>query len=90
MSAILEPPAPAAKAGKSTSTPSPEQAAAQAERLLTGKQLASRLGVSLRTVEQWSSTGVITKIRIGSRFTRYRLHKVQAALDRYETAVLKK
>ena len=88
MSAILEPPAPAAKAGKVTLTP--EQAAAQAERLLTGPQLARILGVSLRTVEQWSSTGVIPKIRIGTRFTRYRLHKVRAAIDRHETAVLKK
>lgn len=91
MNATLEPPAPAAKAGKATSTLSPEQAGAQAERLLlTGKQLAARLGVSLRTVEQWSSTGVIPKLLLSARMTRYQLPKVLAALERYQTATLKK
>lgn len=90
MSATLEPPAPAARPGRTKSTLTPEQVAAQAERLLTGKQIASWLGVSLRTVEQWASTGVIPKIRIGTRFTRYQLFRVQAALSRYETATLKK
>ena len=57
--------------------------------LLTGKQLAATLGVSLRLVEKWSSTGVIPKLTPSPRMSRYQLHKVIAALERYETATLK-
>ena len=58
--------------------------------LLTGRQLASHLGVSLRLVEKWSASGVIPKLVISSRMTRYQLPKVIAALEQYETATVRK
>lgn len=58
--------------------------------LLTGRELASRLGVSQRVIEKWSSTGVIPKLCLGSRMTRYELPAVLAALRQYQTATLRK
>ena len=88
MTATAEPlPPPAISAGETSLTA--ERAGVEAERLLlTGKQLASRLGVSLRTVEQWSSTWVIPKLVLSTRMTRYQLPKVLAGLERYQTATL--
>lgn len=87
MNATLEP-ASVVHSGKTPLTG--EQTAAHAKLLFTGRELASRLGVSLRTVEQWSSTGVIPKLVLSTRMTRYQLPKVLAALEKYQTATLKK
>ena len=57
--------------------------------LLTGRELASRLGVSLRMVEKWAATGVIPQLSLSPRLKRYELPAVLTALRRYETATLK-
>ena len=57
--------------------------------LLTGRELAGRLGVSLRMVEKWAATGVIPQLSLSPRLKRYELPAVLSALRQYETATLK-
>ena len=57
--------------------------------LLSGRELASRLGVSLRMVEKWAATGVIPQLSLSPRLKRYELPAVLSALRQYETATLK-
>ena len=57
--------------------------------LLTGRELASRLGVSHRKIEDWTATGVIPALRLSPRMVRYELPAVLAALRQYQTATLK-
>lgn len=70
-------------AGLTSSLPS------ESKLLLNGKELAAKLGVSLRLIEKWSANGVIPKLVVSSRFTRYQLPKVLTALEQYEAATLK-
>ncbi|RJO67140.1 MAG: DNA-binding protein [Myxococcales bacterium] len=51
------------------------------DRLLTPKQLAAFLQVSLRTIQSLTSTGVIPCVRIGRKLPRYRLDFVVDALE---------
>ena len=67
----------------------PIPAALAGKLLLTGRELASRLGVSLRMIEKWSATGVIPQLSLSPRMKRYELPAVLSALRQYETATLK-
>ena len=49
-------------------------------KILTRKETANILGVSLPTLNEWTKTGVIQGTRIGSR-VRYRMSDVEAALQ---------
>lgn len=52
--------------------------------LLTRAQVAGILGISLPTLNEWTKTGVIPALRIGSR-VRYKKPDVYAALKEVET-----
>lgn len=52
--------------------------------LLTTVQLAAKLGVSPRTIQNWSAANVIPKIKIG-KVCRFDLGKVKAALEAIST-----
>ena len=54
------------------------------KRLLSKKELASVLGVSTRTIENWLAEKRIPQLRLSARLTRFCLRKVEAALARYE------
>lgn len=49
--------------------------------LLTGEQLAERLGVKPRTVKQWLHAGFIPAIRLTPKVIRYNLDNVVEALQ---------
>jgi excisionase family DNA binding protein len=59
----------------------PEQAE---PRLLSKRQLATALGVSPRTIENWLAARRIPWLRLSARLTRFNLARVEAALARYE------
>lgn len=52
--------------------------------LLSKRQLASALGVSERTIDNWIAHKRIPRLRISARLTRFQLPKVEAALAKYE------
>ena len=54
------------------------------KRLLSKRELAAALGVSLRTIENWLSEKRIPQLRLSRRLTRFSLPRVEAALARYE------
>jgi predicted site-specific integrase-resolvase len=56
------------------------------ETLLNSEQLASRLGVKPRTVQQWQQDGLIPAIRLTPKVIRYDLHEVVASLQERQTA----
>jgi excisionase family DNA binding protein len=71
-----------------SATPVPTPAAASPSpqapvELLTQRQLAQRLGVSLRTVASWAHNRVVPMIKIRG-FCRFDFAKVQAVLLRHE------
>lgn len=51
---------------------------ADAEQLLTPRQVAARLNVSRSTVSRWSIDGTLTPVRIGNNVVRYRRADVEA------------
>ena len=51
--------------------------------LLTPEQLARRLGISRRSLSNWTRDGLLPMIKIG-RVCRFDFAKVSAALERYE------
>lgn len=67
-----------------------ETAGAQAKLLLTKKELAAVLPMPVRSIERLVSKGVLPCHRITPRMVRFRLSAVLAALDRYQTATLRK
>ena len=54
------------------------------KRLLSKRELAAILGVSQRTIENWTAEKRIPRLRLSARLTRFSLPKVEAALNRYE------
>jgi excisionase family DNA binding protein len=52
--------------------------------LLTRKQAAKLLGVSLVTIQDWTKTGKITGYRIASRI-RYKRHELETSLSQIKT-----
>lgn len=52
--------------------------------LLTRKQAAKLLGVSLVTIQDWTKTGKITGYRIASRI-RYKRHELETSLAQIRT-----
>jgi excisionase family DNA binding protein len=62
------------------STPAQETAL-----LLKPKQLARRLGISRRTLSNWTQNKTVPMIKIG-RFCRFEFDKVWAALQKHEQA----
>jgi excisionase family DNA binding protein len=64
---------------KTTSTPQPVN-----NELLTRKQVATLLGISLVTLHDWTKRGIIPALRIGTRI-RFKQVDVMAALQQIET-----
>lgn len=56
----------------------------QETELLTRKQAAKLLGVSLPTIQDWTKTGKITGYRIASRI-RYKRHELETSLSQIKT-----
>src|SRR4030095_7893072 len=56
----------------------------QEDELITRKQAAKLLGVSLVTINDWTKTGKITGYRIASRI-RYKKSEVEASLAQIKT-----
>jgi excisionase family DNA binding protein len=54
------------------------------KQLLSKPELAGLLGVSERTIENWTAERRIPRLRLSARLTRFSLPKVEAALARYE------
>lgn len=55
--------------------------------LLTQDQLARRLGISRRTLHSWVREGTVPMIKVRG-FCRFQYHKVLAALQQHEQAVV--
>ncbi len=55
-----------------------------AKHLLSKRELATTVGVSPRTIDNWVAQRRIPRLRFSSRLTRFDLNKVEAALSRYE------
>ncbi|MFZ2276863.1 MAG: helix-turn-helix domain-containing protein [Prosthecobacter sp.] len=74
-----------------TTTPLPPQtsstAAAASGELLTQDQLARRLGISRRTLHTWIRHKTVPMIKVRG-FCRFEFHKVLAALQQHEQAVV--
>jgi excisionase family DNA binding protein len=49
------------------------------DRLLTRKQVAERLGISLPTLNLWTKEGIVPAVRLNSS-VRYRMADVEAAM----------
>lgn len=58
--------------------------------LLTATELASHIGVTRRTIGNWTRDRVIPYYRVGPRLLRFDLAKVQAALEFYERGAVAK
>lgn len=54
------------------------------QHLLSRHELALSLGVSLKTVERWTSRRMIPFLRLSIRLIKYDLARVRAALEKYE------
>ena len=54
------------------------------KQLLSKRELATVLGISERTIENWLAEKRIPRLRLSARLTRFSLPKVEAALNRYE------
>jgi excisionase family DNA binding protein len=54
------------------------------KRLLSKRELAAVLNVSERTIDNWLVQKRIPRLRLSNRLTRFKLSKVEAALERYE------
>jgi len=54
--------------------------------LLTAEQLAKRLGVRPRTVNEWLRAGLIPATRLTPKVIRYDLEQVVTALEQREKA----
>jgi excisionase family DNA binding protein len=52
--------------------------------LLSKRQVALAIGVSLRTIDNWMAQKRIPFIRLSARLVRFNLDRVIAALARYE------
>jgi excisionase family DNA binding protein len=50
------------------------------DRLLTRKQVAERLGISLPTLNLWTKEGIVPAVRLNSS-VRYRMADVEAAMQ---------
>lgn len=57
--------------------------------LLTRKEAAKLLGVSLPTLNEWSKSGIITGYRISTR-VRYKRSELETSLNQMQTSKLKK
>lgn len=53
--------------------------------LISRKEAAKILGISLPTLNQWSKEGIILSYRIKSR-VRYKKHEIEKALTKVKTA----
>jgi predicted DNA-binding transcriptional regulator AlpA len=47
------------------------------ERLLTRRELANRWSCSTETVKRKTAAGILTPVRFGLRFVRYRLSEIE-------------
>jgi excisionase family DNA binding protein len=70
-----------------TTTPLPQTTSAAARELLTQEQLADRLGISRRTLHTWIRHKTVPMIKVRG-FCRFEYHKVLAALQQHEQAVV--
>jgi excisionase family DNA binding protein len=50
--------------------------------LLTPEEVAETLRISVRTVRRMAASGLLERVRIGHRTTRYRATEVAALIDR--------
>ncbi len=57
--------------------------------LLTREQLAETLGMTVRQVRHFTSTGKIPVVRLGHSFVRYRLESVMKAIAAAEVPAVK-
>jgi excisionase family DNA binding protein len=53
-------------------------------RLLTDKEVAEKLHVSVRSVIDWRNSGKLPFLRIGGRSIRYRAESIAALLEKLE------
>ena len=58
--------------------------------LVSGPELASRLGVSIKTIERWVRQRLIPSYRLGRKCTRYDVTAVLAALEKFQRPALKR
>jgi len=54
------------------------------QHLLSRHELALSFGVSLKTIERWTSRRMIPFLRLSPRLIKYDLARVRAALEKYE------
>jgi excisionase family DNA binding protein len=59
----------------------PVSAAQRIDALLSPQEVAALLGVSPRTVRRLANEGVVTRVRIGHRTSRYTRRSVLALID---------
>lgn len=57
--------------------------------LLRRREIASKCGVSPRTIDDWQKKGVIPFLRLGKRCIRFDLSRVLKALDRFTVQEVK-
>ena len=70
--------------GASTISPCNDGNESIPRKFLCKRELASVLGISERTIENWLAKKLIPQLRFSPRLTRFSLPKVLAALGRYE------
>jgi predicted site-specific integrase-resolvase len=46
--------------------------------MLTAKQVAKRLGVTLNTVHRYAKVGILTRHKYSAKVVRYRLSEIEA------------
>jgi hypothetical protein len=68
----------------STTTPENGLVAIVRPNLISKRELAQRLSVSPRTIDNWSRQKLIPVHRFSSRLIRYDASKVESALEKYE------
>lgn len=68
--------------GKAMSDTTAEAAVRAGEQLLTGRELARRLGASDRCARRWARLGYLPCLQVSGRVRRYDLDEVFAALRR--------
>jgi len=70
--------------GASKTTAGTQSNESMPKRLLSKRELATVLNVSVRTIETWLSQKRIPQLRLSARLTRFNLARVESALARYE------
>jgi excisionase family DNA binding protein len=60
------------------------------ENLVSGDEMARRLGVSLKTIERWVGERIIPNYRLGRRCVRFDVALVREALRKFERPALRR